>query len=96
MTASDHARSAVHTPASTSFTDEQLDALARASASPDLPVERVDRAWTKEMHERVYVPLIAAGLVVQSVRPYEPDPDYEVVHYETTEAGRVLLRRTAS
>jgi len=93
MTASDTARSAAHTPASTSLTDEQLDALARASASPDLPVER---DWTEELHERVYAPLVAAGLVVQSVRPYEPDPDYEVVHYETTEAGRDLLRRTAS
>lgn len=76
----------------TSMTDEQLVALARATASPDLN----GGDWSEDAHDRVYAPLIDAGLIVQTTRPYPPDPDFEIVHYEATDAGRDLVRRTAS
>jgi len=91
MTASDNARSAVDAHAQT-LTDEQMNALARATAAPDL----AGGDWSDEMHERVYEPLIESGLIVQTLRPYPPDPNYEIVHYEATEAGRELVRRRAS
>lgn len=76
-----------------SLTDEQLAALGRATASPDL----LGGDWSEELHARVYVPLIKLGLVVQTTRPYEPDPlAYDLVHYEATDAGRAVARRTAS
>lgn len=80
-------------PQSVQWTAEQLDALARASSTPDLDE---DREWTEELHERVYVPLIAAGLIAQTMRDHATDPEMEVVHYETTELGIALLKRTAS
>jgi hypothetical protein len=76
------------------LTDEQLDALARAASIPDL---FEGREWTEELHERVYIPLIEAGLVVESLKPYLPDPEnFELMHYEATEAGRALVKKTAS
>jgi hypothetical protein len=73
------------------LTDEQMDALARSTASPDL----FGGDWSEELHRRVYTPLIRAGLVVQTTKPYPPDPNSELVHYEATEAGRELVRRRA-
>jgi hypothetical protein len=75
-----------------SLTDEQMNALVRTTASPDL----FGGEWSEELHERVYAPLIEAGLVVQTERPHPSDPDYELVHYEATEAGRELVRRSAT
>jgi hypothetical protein len=80
----------------TVLTDEQFDALKRAAVSP--PITHVWGGWSEELHERVYAPLIAAGLVVQT---RVCGGKYPIARsgspvYEATEAGRELVRRRAS
>ena len=73
------------------WTDEQLDALKHAAMVP--PITHVWGGWSEELHERVYVPLIAAGLVVQTrVRGGKyPTARSGAPVYEATDAGRKIV-----
>jgi len=73
-------------PARPMISAEQFEALRRASSDPDLDSGDFD----EEQDRRVYQPLVRAGLLTCEVRPH-PDPDVEIVFYQTTERGRMEL-----
>lgn len=76
------------------ISQEQLEALRYAARVPPI-THLYDGGWTKELHDRVYVPLLTAGLIVQTtVRGGK----YPITRegppiYEATDAGRVLVKK---
>jgi hypothetical protein len=67
---------------------EEAGALRRSSMYPDVQ----SGEWDEERDERLYQPLVRRGLLRCEVRPHPTDPDYEIVHYETTDEGLQELR----
>jgi hypothetical protein len=70
------------------LTDEEADVLRRAASDPDVD----SGVFDPERDRRLYQPLLRRGLLQCEVRPYPPDADYEIVHYQTTEEGLRLLQ----
>jgi hypothetical protein len=70
------------------ITSEEVAVLRRAASDPDVD----SGVFDPERDRRLYQPLLRRGLLRRETRPYPPDPEYEVVHYETTPEGLDILR----
>jgi hypothetical protein len=69
------------------LTAAQAETLRRAASKPDID----SGAWDPVRDVLLYEPLVRDGLLTREIRPAPGQPMHEIVHYETTEAGKWAL-----